>query len=149
MQDRIEKTIDLKAPVARVWRALTDHKEFGTWFRVNIDGPFVTGEVSRGQMTHPGCEHMKWRATVKAMDAERLFSFIWCPLSDGADVDPSDEPHTLVEFKLEPTPAGTRLVISESGFSALPDGPRRVEVLRRNTEGWNGQVKNITAHVES
>jgi uncharacterized protein YndB with AHSA1/START domain len=43
MSDRVEKTIELRAPVSRVWRALTDHVEFGAWFRVRLDGPFVPG----------------------------------------------------------------------------------------------------------
>ena len=149
MQDRIEKSIELMASVERVWRALTDHEEFGDWFRVKLDGPFVVGDVSRGQITYPGYEHMAWEAEVQAMDPERLFSFTWCPYGGDPDVDYSDEPKTLVEFRLEPTPDGTRLVISESGFAALPDEPRRVDALRRNTQGWTGQVKNITAHVVS
>ena len=149
MQDRIEKSIQLMASVERVWRALTDHEEFGEWFRVKLDGPFVVGDVSRGQITYPGYEHMAWEAEVQAMDPERLFSFTWCPYGGDPDVDYSDEPKTLVEFRLEPTPDGTRLVISESGFAALPDEPRRVDALRRNTQGWTGQVKNITAHVVS
>ena len=69
MEDRIEKTIELTAPVARVWRALTNHEEFGVWFRVKLDGPFVVGEVSRGRITYPGYEHMKWEATVQAMES--------------------------------------------------------------------------------
>ncbi len=149
MQDRIEKSIELMASVERVWRALTDHEEFGEWFRVKLDGPFVVGDVSRGQITYPGYEHMAWEAEVQAMDPERLFSFTWCPYGGDPDVDYSDEPKTLVEFRLEPTPDGTRLVISESGFAALPDEPRRIDALRRNTQGWTGQVKNITAHVVS
>ena len=149
MQDRIEKSIELMASVERVWRALTDHEEFGEWFRVKLDGPFAVGDVSRGQITYPGYEHMAWEAEVQAMDPERLFSFTWCPYGGDPDVDYSDEPKTLVEFRLEPTPDGTRLVISESGFATLPDEPRRVDALRRNTQGWTGQVKNITAHVVS
>ncbi len=149
MQDSIEKRIDLKAPVARVWRALTDHREFGAWFRVDLEGPFAVGEVSRGRITYPGYEHLKWEATVEAMEPESLFAFTWCPYGGDPDVDYSDEPTTRVEFRLEPTEGGTRLVISESGFDALPDDPRRVDALRRNTQGWNEQAKNITAHVES
>jgi len=49
MTDRIEKSIAIAAPVERVWRALTDHEEFGAWFRVQLEGPFVPGEVSRGR----------------------------------------------------------------------------------------------------
>ncbi len=149
MQDRIEKSIELRAPVARVWRALTDHEEFGEWFRVKLDGPFVMGEVSRGRITYPGYEHMKWQATVQAMEPERLFSFTWCPYSEDPGGDYSNQPQTVVEFRLEPTSTGTRLVISESGFNALPDDARRIDALRSNTRGWNEQARNIAAHVES
>ena len=148
MQNSIEKVIELSASVARVWRALTDHKEFGEWFRVDIEGPFAVGEVSRGLMTHPGCKNMRWEAKVVRMDAERLFSFEWCPFAHDPDGDYSNEPNTLVEFRLESTSDGTRLHLSESGFNDLPD-IHRVDVLRSNTHGWNEQVKNIIAHVQS
>lgn len=149
MQDRIERIIELKAPVARVWRALADHEEFGQWFRVKLDGPFVVGEISLGRITYPGYEHMKWEAMVRAMEPERLFSFTWCPLEDTSDFGDSNKPQTLVEFRLEPTSQGTRLVISESGFAALPEDAPREDALRRNEWGWNEQTKNITAHVDS
>ncbi len=85
--DRIEKSIELKAPVSRVWKALTDHREFGTWFRVKLEGPFVPGEVSRGQITYPGYEHMRWEAVVQRMEPERLFSFTWHPYA----IDPNED----------------------------------------------------------
>ena len=149
MQDSIKKTIELSSPVERVWRALTDHEEFGEWFRVKLDGPFTLGEVSLGRITYPGYEHMKWEARVMAMEPERLFSFSWCPYAHDPDIDYSNEPNTLVEFRLEPTSNGTRLVISESGFNALPDDPRRVDALRSNTRGWDEQARNIAEHVQS
>src|SRR3982074_3365995 len=77
MNDRIEKRIELKAPVSRVWRALTDYREFGEWFQVKLDGPFVPGQVSRGHITYPGYEHVKWQAVVQKMEPEQLFSFTW------------------------------------------------------------------------
>lgn len=148
MQDRIEKHIELKAPVARVWRALTDYREFGEWFRVKLDGPFVPGEVSTGHITYAGYEHLKWNATVKAMEPERLFSFTWHPYAVDPDADYSAEPPTLVEFKLEPTPAGgTMLTVVESGFSKIPAG-RRAEAFRMNEGGWAQQMENIAAHVD-
>jgi uncharacterized protein YndB with AHSA1/START domain len=148
MNDRIEKHIELEAPVARVWRALTDYREFGEWFRVKLDGPFVPGEVSTGHITYAGYEHLKWNATVKAMEPERLFSFTWHPYAVHPDADYSAEPPTLVEFKLEPTPAGgTMLKVVESGFSKIPAG-RRAEALRMNDGGWAEQMKNIAAHVD-
>jgi len=149
MQDYIEKIIDLKAPVSRVWRAVTDHKEFGEWFRVDLENPFVVGEVTRGAVTYPGHEGLKWEATVEAMEPERLFSFRWCPYANDNDFDYSKDPTTLVEFRLEPTSTGTRLVVTESGFGDLPDEAKATEALSRNTGGWDAQAANIAAHVES
>jgi uncharacterized protein YndB with AHSA1/START domain len=147
MTDRIEKRIDINAPVSRVWRALTDHVEFGEWFRVKLDGPFVAGQESSGHMTHPGYEHVHWHAVVKAIEPERRFAFSWHPYAIEPDVDYSDEPPTLVEFTLEPIAGGTRLHVVESGFDKIPAG-RRPEALRMNTGGWEAQVRNIKKHVE-
>ena len=150
MNDRIEKRIELKAPVSRVWRALTDYREFGEWFRVKLDGPFVPGQISRGRITHPGYEHIKWEATVQKMEPERLFSFTWPhPKSiEKADypADCSNEPTTLVEFRLEKLASGTLLVLTESGFDKLPSD-RRLESFRRNDGGWDEQMKNIEKYV--
>ena len=148
MTDRIEKRIELKAPVARVWRALTDHREFGEWFRVKIDGPFVPGEVSRGNITYPGYEHLQWEAVVKAMEPERLFSFTWHPYAVNPKMDYSKEPQTLVEFRLEKTAEGTRLTVTESGFDKIPAG-RRPEAFRMNEGGWAEQMKNIERYLAS
>ena len=147
MNDRIEKSIDLKAPIERVWRALTDHDEFGTWFRVKLDGPFVPGEVSRGRITYPGYEHLVWEATIQKMEAPRYFSLTWHPYAVDPTADYSKETPTLVEFRLEPTADGTRLFLTESGFEAVP-GARRLEAFRMNDGGWTEQMKNIQAHVE-
>ena len=146
MNDRIEKRIELKASVSRVWRALTDYREFGEWFRVKLDGPFVVGEVSQGQITYPGYEHLKWEAVVQKMEAERLFSFTWHPYAIDPKVDYSKEPQTLVEFKLEKTATGTLLLLSESGFDKIPAG-RRMDAFRMNDGGWTQQMKNIEHHV--
>jgi uncharacterized protein YndB with AHSA1/START domain len=146
MADRIEKRIELKAPVARVWRALTDYREFGEWFRVKIEGPFVPGEVSRGHITYPGYEHLQWEAVVKAMEPERLFSFTWHPYAVDPKMDYSAEPQTLVEFRLEKTALGTLLLVTESGFDGIPAG-RRAEAFLRNDGGWTEQMKNIERHV--
>jgi uncharacterized protein YndB with AHSA1/START domain len=146
MVDRIVKEIELKAPVSRVWRALSDHNEFGQWFRVKLDGPFKAGAVSTGKMTYPGYEHYPWLAVVERMEHERLLSFRWHDFDEKSGVEVSKQPTTLVEFRLEPTAGGTKLTITESGFEALPDR-RRLEVLRDNTKGWNIQADNIAAHV--
>lgn len=146
MADQIEKSIDLKAPVERVWRALTDYREFGAWFRVELDGPFAAGQVATGRMTYPGCEHLKWQATIIRMDEPRLFAFTWHPYAVDPAFDYARETPTLVEFRLTPVADGTRLTIVESGFDALP-GERRAEALRMNEGGWTIQLGNIQAHV--
>jgi len=146
MTDRIEKHIELAAPVSRVWRALTDYREFGEWFRVKLDGPFVPGQVSRGPITHPGYEHVIWEAVVQKMEPERLFSFTWHPYSVDPKTDYSKETPTLVEFKLEKTAGGTLLLLTESGFDKIPSD-RRAEAFRRNDGGWTEQMKNIECHV--
>jgi uncharacterized protein YndB with AHSA1/START domain len=148
MTDRIVKTVELKAPLSRVWRALSDHNEFGQWFRVKLDGPFTPGAVSTGRMTYPGYEHHPWLAVVERVEHERLLSFRWPDLDGKSGTDVSKQPSTLVEFRLEPTAEGTRLTITESGFETLSDH-RRLEVLRRNTEGWHIQANNIAVHVAS
>jgi uncharacterized protein YndB with AHSA1/START domain len=147
MNDRIEKTIELKSPVSRVWRALTDHREFGAWFRVTIDGPFVPGQVTRGQITYPGYEHLRWEAVIQKMEPERLFSFTWHPYAIDPKADYSKEPPTLVEFTLQEVPGGTLLRVVESGFDKIPSH-RRQEAFRMNEGGWSAQMENIARHVD-
>lgn len=146
MSDRIEKTIDLKAPVARVWTALTDHREFGTWFRVRLEAPFVPGRTARGQILYPGYEHVRWEAVIQKMEPEKVFSFTWHPYAIDPKEDYSGEPPTLVEFTLEKTPSGTRLRVVESGFDKIPS-KRRLEAFRMNDGGWSEQIKNIERHL--
>jgi uncharacterized protein YndB with AHSA1/START domain len=146
MEDRIEQRIELTAPVSRVWRALTDHREFGAWFRVALEGPFVPGKEARGRITWPGAEHLTMSATVQRMEPERLFSFTWHPYAIDPAIDYSAEPVTLVEFTLHPIPAGTLLMVIESGFAALP-AHRRDEAFRMNERGWSIQIQNIAQHV--
>jgi uncharacterized protein YndB with AHSA1/START domain len=121
--------------------------EFGAWFRVRLEGPFVLGEVSRGHITYPGYEHLRWEAVVQAMEPERLFSFTWHPYAVEPDVDHSAEPPTLVTFTLEPIPGGTLLRVVESGFDRIP-AKRRLEAFRMNEGGWSEQMRNIAQHVD-
>lgn len=145
--DRIEKSIELNASVSRVWRALTDHNEFGQWFRVRLESPFALGKVTRGRITYPGYEHLVMQVTVQEMEPERLFSYRWHPGAVDHTKDYSSEPPTLVEFHLSPTRTGTLLRVAESGFDAIP-ASRRDEAFRMNSAGWTEQMKNIEAYVQ-
>jgi uncharacterized protein YndB with AHSA1/START domain len=148
MTDRIEKRIELKAAPSRVWRALTDYREFGQWFGARPDRAFVTGQISCGPVTYPGYEHVIWEIVVQKMEPERLFSFTWHPYAVDPAKDYSKETPTLVEFTLQKTANGTLLVVVESGFDKIP-AERRLEALRRNDAGWTQQMQNIERHVTS
>jgi uncharacterized protein YndB with AHSA1/START domain len=145
--DRIEKRVIIRAPRTRVWHALTDAREFGTWFGVALDGSqtFAPGARIQGQITSKGYEHLMWDAMIERMEPERLLSWRW-PHTTEPVRDFADEPTTLVVFELEEVAEGTRLTVVESGFDQLPSD-RRAAALRDNTEGWEIQVEAIAQHV--
>lgn len=145
--DRIEKDIRINAPLARVWKALTDHREFSEWFRVNLESPFVVGKATRGRMTYPGYEHVTMEIVVRSMESPRHFSYNWHPYAVEPGKDYSSETPTLVEFHLELAAGGTatRLRVVESGFDAIP-AARRDEAFRMHTGGWEEQLGNIARH---
>ncbi len=155
--DRIEKTVLLRAPLARVWRAVSDAKEFGTWFGVEFDGPFVAGarvtgrivpakvdpEVAKMQQPYAG---MPFDFTVDRIEPMRLFSFRWHPFAIDPKVDYSSEPTTLVVFQLEEAAGATKLVITESGFDRIPL-ERRAKAFTANEQGWAAQARLIEKYV--
>jgi uncharacterized protein YndB with AHSA1/START domain len=144
--DRLEKHVLLRASVARVWRALTDAREFGAWFRVALEGEFAVGASLRGKILYPGYEHLQWEVTIETLTPEREFAFRWHPYAVDASVDYSKEPTTLVQFLLEEQPGGTSLTVIESGFQRLP-AHRRDEAFRMNSGGWTQQLENVQRHV--
>lgn len=149
--DRIEKKILLRASPKRVWSALADSTEFGSWFGMKFDGPFAPGasvrgvivpttvdaEVAKAQKAHEG---MPFCITVEQIESERLFSFRWHPFAVEPGVDYSDEPTTLVVFALEEVANGVMLTVSESGFDQIPLA-RRAKAFTANEQGWSMVVK--------
>lgn len=146
--DRIERSIEIKAPRARVWRALADTAEFGSWFGVKLEQQaFVAGQPVRGQITHPGYEHLRFEARVERVEPEQRLSFYWHPYAIDPEADYTQETPTLVTFTLADGPEnGTRLTVVESGFDQLPP-QRRDEAFRMNGQGWDAQAINIARHV--
>jgi uncharacterized protein YndB with AHSA1/START domain len=155
--DRIEKKILLKAPRKRVWRALTDSTEFGTWFGMRLDGPFVVGawmhgvivpttvdaEVAKAQKAHEG---RPVEIHVEQIEPERLFSWRWHPLAVEPGVDYSSEPTTLVEFVLEEKGNDTMLTVTESGFDQIPLA-RRTKAFTSHEQGWGAQLTLIEKYL--
>jgi uncharacterized protein YndB with AHSA1/START domain len=145
--DRIERKVLLKAPRARVWRALSNAEEFGNWFGVNLQGKsFAAGQRTHGQITYPGYEYLVFEVWIERVEPERLLSWRWHPAPVEKGVDYSPEPTTLVTFELKDAEGGTLLSIVESGFDEVPPH-RRLGAFRINSEGWDEQMKRIEQHV--
>ena len=152
--DRIEKTIVLRAPLKRVWQALSDSREFGSWFGVKFDAPFAPGAHMRGKIVGTSVnaeiakaqkqfEGVAFEITIEAMEPEKLFSFRWHPHAVEPGVDYSGEPTTLVAFALEEVSGGVQLTVTESGFDRIPLA-RRAKAFTANEQGW-GIVVNLFA----
>ncbi len=144
--DRIEKKIVLRAPRSRVWHAIADAEQFGAWFGARLEGEFAPGARVEGRITSPGYEHVTMEMTVERVDPERLFSYRWHPYAVEPGVDYSNEPTTLVEFRLDEVAGGTELTVVESGFDRIPV-TRRADALRMNDAGWAEQIKSIERYV--
>ena len=155
--DRIEKKILLRASRERVWTAISDSKQFGSWFGVEFDGPFVAGSLMKGRMTPTKVDAeiakvqepysgMAFDCTVERIEPMRLFSFRWHPFAIDSKADYSKEPTTLVEFELEEVAGGTQLTITESGFDKIPL-ERRAKAFASNDAGWAKQMTLIEKYL--
>lgn len=155
--DRIEKGVLLHAPLERVWRAVSDAEEFGRWFGVRFDGPFVAGARVTGRIVpttaDPEVAEMQkpfegtpFEMRVERIEPMRLFSFRWHPAAIEPGVDYSKEPTTLVTFELEEATGGTMLTLTESGFDSIPL-ERRATAFSGNDEGWTHQLRLIARYL--
>ena len=144
--DRIEKTTVLRVPRSRVWQALSNSKEFGRWFGMELDGEFKPHERLKGKITTPGYEHLQADIAVERVEPEWLLAWRWHPGATEPSKDYSKEPTTLVSFVLSDVTGGTKLTITETGFENLPV-TRRENAYRENESGWSGQIAAITRHL--
>lgn len=140
-EDSIERQIEIKAPVEKVWEALTDSKLFGQWFGVKFHSPFVAGQTTKGRSTSKNFE-IDMEFIIKEIRPQSYFSYAWTPYPMDRTVDYSKEEPTLVEFFLEPTALGTLLKVKESGFNQVT-ASRRAEAFKMHSKGWDAQLKNI------
>ena len=147
MSDSIFRSIQIEAPLDKVWDALTDYRQFGEWFRVDLQSPFVAGQPTTGTIMFRE-RPMDFEFLVEAIRPKTYFSYRWHPYAVDPDVDYSGEEKTLVEFALEPAGGGTRLSVTESGFDRIPEH-RRAEALQMNTQGWTIQVERIRDYVQA
>ena len=148
--DRIERSILIKAPRSRVWRALSSAEEFGAWFGANLKGQaFRPGQRTQGPITIPGYTHVMFDVIVERLEPESLMAWRWHPYAVDPAIDYSKEERTLVTFTLEDAPGNATLLKAvESGFDKVPPG-RRMEAFRMNDGGWRAQLENIQRHAET
>lgn len=146
--DRIETHVEVNAPRARVWRAISNAKEFGSWFGLQLDDEFVAGKSVRGRLTNPKYSQLPLDLAIQRIEPEHYFSYRWHPYALDPKVDYSSEPTTLVEFRLDEMAGGkgTAVTIVESGFDKIPLA-RRAEAYRMNNAGWVSQLKKLAAYV--
>ena len=145
--DRIERSVLINAAPSKVWTALANAEEFGSWFGVALKGKkFVAGQQVQGHITIPGYEHVVFDVLIERIEPEKLFSYRWHPYAVDPAIDYSKEPTTLVVFTLTEAGAGTLLSVVESGFDNIPLA-RREEAFRMNDGGWEGQMSNIQKYV--
>lgn len=145
--DRIEKQRVLRAPPARVWRAISNARELSTWFGVALSDDFVPGATIRGTVAYEG-KDVTFTIQIERMEPERLLAFRWHPFAVDPAVDYAREPTTLVELALAPVPEGTLLTVTESGFDQIPLA-RRAKAFEMNDHGWAEQIQNIARHVDA
>ena len=157
MTDSIRKQVVLKAPRARVWRAISDSQAFGAWFGMTIDGPFIAGKTVKGHIakTQVDAEIAKQQEPyvgmpcdlmIERIEPETCLAFRWHPGAD-PDVAP-DAPTTLVTFELADASGGTELTITESGFDALPH-EKRAKAFADNEGGWQAQLTLIAKYLDA
>lgn len=156
--DRIEKKLTLRAPQSRVWQAVSDAKQFGRWFGVDFEGPFVAGQSLHGRMrpTEVDSEVAKLQEphrgkpfdwSVEQIEPESRIAFRWHPFAIEPNVDYSKEPTTLIVFELRTVPEGTELTITESGFSKIPL-ERRAKAFAANEGGWQHQTSLLAKYLQ-
>lgn len=147
--DRIERSIHIKAPRSKVWRALSNAEEYGNWFGAKLTGQrFEPGQHVQGPITIKGFEHVVFDVVIERVEPETLMSYRWHPYAVDPAIDYAKEERTLVTFTLKDAEGGTLLTVTETGFDKVPPS-RRAEAFRMNSGGWEAQLKNIQKHVAS
>jgi uncharacterized protein YndB with AHSA1/START domain len=138
--DRIERTVEIDRPPAKVWAALTTAEGLGAWFGDEATIDLRPGGAAR--MTWTGGHTVDMR--VERVEEPRVFGFTW-----NIDGLPDDDPRrTYVEFTLEPVGAGTRLTVVESGFGQLPEDASR-KAYDSHTQGWASELGELVEYLDA
>ena len=140
---RIERSIFIRAPRARVWRAIANAEEFSTWFNVEAEGAFAPGANVRMRCLHPGYDHIRFSIEIESIEPERRLVWRWHP---GSEQPPAGEEPTHVEFVLADEDGGTRVTVIESGFDRISLA-RRAKAYEENTQGWIEQMKALQKYL--
>ena len=138
--DRIERTVELAHPPAKVWAALTTAEGLGTWFGNGATVDLRPGGAARLTWTDGPTVDLR----VERVEEPAVFGFTW-PVHGLPDDDPR---RTYVEFTLTPVGAGTRLTVVESGFAQLPDDAH-AKAFDGNTQGWASELGELVTYLDA
>jgi uncharacterized protein YndB with AHSA1/START domain len=141
----IERSMVLNAPRSRVWKALTNAREFSQWFGVKMSGDFAAGVQLELETTHPEYAGMRWPIRVERLEPESLLSWRWFPGAANPERDDWSQT-TLVTFTLEEVADGTRVTVRETGFDRV-SLLQRARALQDNTQGWELQFTSLAKYV--
>ena len=139
---KIERSVFIRAPRARVWRAISEVAEFASWFQVKAEGEFKPGATIPMTCMVAGYEGIRFDVTIESVEPERRLAWRWIP---GAE-QPQNEGTTLVEFTLTEEDGGTRVTVVESGFDRVALA-RRAKAFEENSQGWEEQMRNLERYL--
>lgn len=129
----ITRSIDIAAPITKVWAALTEADLITQWLGDSAEFDAVAG----GTGFFGWSEHGKFRVLVEQADAPRLLVYRW---AREADTDPAPGRSTVVRIELSEIDGGTRLALVESGFEELANP----EVAHaENQGGWTAELGEL------
>jgi len=140
----VRRTISIKAPIDKVWAAITEAQHLARWFPQSA----VLTDVSvgaEGVFTWDGYEDFAVR--IEELDPPHMIAYRWS--NDNARGVPTtriaDSQSTVFRFTLEPIEGGTQLTVIESGFGSLSDPAGSME---SNRGGWNSELDELVAYLE-
>jgi uncharacterized protein YndB with AHSA1/START domain len=138
--DRIERTVELAHPPAKVWAALTTSEGLGSWFGIEAAIELRPGGAARMTFDNGHTAEMR----VERVAEPTVFGYTWHVYGL-----PEDDPRrTYVEFTLEPAGAGTRLTVVESGFAQLAEDIHRAS-YDGNTQGWASELGELADYLDA
>lgn len=144
VQDRIERVLTLRAPRARVWKAITEPAGLSQWLGNRAEVDLRPG----GELILEWPEHGIYRCRIVTVEPPHRFAYRWYMTGMNSEEAVETGPSTLVEFSLKEVPEGTMLTLVESGFAAFP-ADIAAKSYHHSVEGWAIELGELAAYLET